>query len=303
MWKISPRWKAGSFVPKLPRNPSSTDCFRHDYLCPPGGDDMQIPTFLKNGSGDDALIFLHGIGGRAKVWQLQLDAFSDRYTTLAWNMPGYGGSPPVPELTFPVLADALEALLDTLPNKRIHLVGHSMGGMVVQEFLRNRADRITSICLYATSPGLAQPETPEAKEAARARAQEFMELRVGPIDRGMTMREMAISLLDQLLAPGALQSAKDAAVESVSSVPPDVYRDAMRCILSFDGTAIVPKIDKPTLVLAGGADRVMTPEVVEAMARQIKGARLEVIPNVGHLANLENPPAFDRVLSEFLATI
>ncbi|HEY3639089.1 MAG TPA: alpha/beta hydrolase [Rhizomicrobium sp.] len=264
---------------------------------------MQTPTYLKRGSGDDALIFLHGIGGRAKVWELQLEAFSDRYTAVAWNMPGYGGSPPVPELTFPVLADALELLLDSLPNKRIHLVGHSMGGMVVQEFLRNRADRITSICLYATSPGLAQPETPEALEAARARANEFMELRVGPINRGMTMREMAMGLLDQLLAPGAPQSAKDAAIESVSAVPPDVYRDSMRCILSFDGTAIVPKIDKPTLVLAGGADRVMTPGVVEAMARQIKGARLEVIPNVGHLPNLENPPAFNRVLSEFLETI
>lgn len=264
---------------------------------------MPVPTFLRNGSGDDALIFLHGIGGCAKVWQLQRDAFGDRYTTIAWNMPGYGGSPPVPELTFPVLADALEALLDTLPNKRVHVVGHSMGGMVLQEFLRNRPHRLTSVCLYATSPGLAQPETPEAIEEARARAQLFMERRIGPLDRGMTMREMAASMLDQILAPNAPQSARDAAIESISSVPPDVYRDAMRCILSFDGTKIIPTIDRPTLVLAGGEDRTMTLEVVKAMTRQIKGARLEVIPDVGHLPNLEDPPAFNRVLSEFLETV
>jgi 3-oxoadipate enol-lactonase len=264
---------------------------------------MQVPTFLKSGSGADALVFLHGIGGCAKVWQLQLDALEDRYTVVAWNMPGYGGSPPAPELTFPVLADALEMLLDSLPNQRIHLVGHSMGGMVVQEFLRNRPHRMTSVCLYATSPGLAQPETPEAVEAARARAQLFMERRIGPLDRGMTMREMASSMLDQILAPKAPQSARDAAIESISSVPPDVYRDAMRCILSFDGTAILPKIDRPTLVLAGGEDRTMTLDVVKAMTRQIKGARLEVIPDVGHLPNLEDPPAFNRVLSEFLETV
>ncbi|HEX4157633.1 MAG TPA: alpha/beta hydrolase [Rhizomicrobium sp.] len=264
---------------------------------------MQVPTFLRSGSGEDALVFLHGIGGCAKVWQLQLDAFRDRYTVIAWNMPGYGGSPPVPELTFPVLADALEALLDTLPNKRIHLVGHSMGGMVVQEFLRNRGQRVASVCLYATSPGLAQPETPEAVEAARARAREFMERRIGPLDRGMTMREMAESVLDQLLAPGAPQSARDAAIESISSVPPDIYRDAMRCILSFDGTKIIPTIDGPTLVLAGGADRTMTLDVVQAMTRQIKGARLEVIPNVGHLPNLEDPPAFNDALAEFLELV
>src|ERR1700683_2554780 len=163
---IFQRWRTGSWMRRLQRRPSSTNCFRHDFLRVQRGDDMQAPTFLKSGSGDDALIFLHGIGGCAKVWQLQLDAFGDRFTAIAWNMPGYGGSPPVPELTFPVLADVLEKLLDTLSNKRIHFVGHSMGGMVVQAFLRTRAHRVTSICLYATSPGLAQPETPEAIEAA-----------------------------------------------------------------------------------------------------------------------------------------
>jgi 3-oxoadipate enol-lactonase len=264
---------------------------------------MQVPTSLRSGSAGDAIVFLHGIGGCAKVWQSQLDFFADCYTVVAWNMPGYGGSPPIPGMTFPILADALEALLDTLPGTRIHLVGHSMGGMVVQEFLRERAHRIASVCLYATSPGLAQPETPEAIKAAEARAREFMERRIGPLDRGKTMRDMAESVLDQLLAPGAPDSARAAAIESISSVPSDVYRDAMRCILSFDGTAIVPKIDRPTLVIAGGEDRTMTPAVVEAMARQIPGARYEVIPRVGHLANLEDPPAFNHVLSEYLASV
>lgn len=264
---------------------------------------MQIPGYLKSGSGGDALVLLHGIGGCAEVWRPQLDAFPDRFTVIAWNMPGYGGSPPMPEFTFPALADALDALLDTLPNGRVHLVGHSMGGMVAQEFLRTRRPRVTSVCLYATSPGLARPETPEATAAAEARAHEFMERRIGPLDRGGTMRGMAKSLLDQLLAPTAPDSARRAAIESVSAVPPDVYRNAMRCILSFDGTAVVPTIDKPTLVIAGGMDRTMTPAVVEAMARQIKGARYVVIPGVGHLANLEDAPAFNRVLSDFLDSV
>lgn len=85
--------------------------------------------------------------------------------------------------------------------------------------------------------------------------------------------------------------------------PPCVYRDAMRCILSFDGAAIIPNIDRPALVIAGGEDRTMAPAVVEAMAQRIPGARFEIIPGVGHLANLENPGAFNRILSEFLDTI
>jgi 3-oxoadipate enol-lactonase len=264
---------------------------------------MQVPTSLKRGTSGDALVLLHGIGGGAKVWQPQLECFAASYQVVAWNMPGYGGSPSLPQLTFPLLADALESLLDTIPSTRVHLVGHSMGGMVAQEFLRRRAHRVTSVCLYATSPGLAQPETPAARQAAEARAREFMDRRIGPLDRGHTMQDMAKGLFDQLLAPNAPQSARDAAIESIGSVPPDVYRDAMRCILSFDGTTIVPNIDRPTLVIGGGEDRTMTPAVVEAMSRQIPGAKLQVIPRVGHLANIEDPPAFNRVLSDFLATV
>ncbi len=265
---------------------------------------MNVPTFLKSGSGDEALVLLHGIGGCADVWRPQLDAFADRYTVVAWNMPGYRGSEPLPApMTFPLLAEALERLLDHIAAKRVHLVGHSMGGMVVQEFMRARAGRVASITLYATSPGLAQPETPEARAAAEARAEEFMRRRIGPIDAGMTMRQMAEGLLDQLLAPGAPQSARTAAIESVSAVPPSVYRDAMRCILSFDGTKVVPTIDKPTLAIAGELDVTITPAAVEAMAKQIRGARLVTIPGVGHLANIEDPPAFNRVLASFLESV
>jgi pimeloyl-ACP methyl ester carboxylesterase len=264
---------------------------------------MNVPTYLQRGAGEDALVLLHGIGGRAEVWEPQLAALSSRYRVIAWNMPGYGGSPPLPQLTFPALAEALETLLDALRAKRIHVVGHSMGGMVAQEFLRHPAERLASVCLYATNPGIARPETPEAVKAARSRAEYFMRRRLGPIDAGRSMRDMAQTLLDQLLAPNAPESARMAAIESVSAVPPDVYRDAMRAFLSFDGTDVIPDIRIPALVIAGGEDRTMPVHVVKAMARQIPGARFEVIPGVGHLANLEDPPAFNRVLADFLASV
>jgi 3-oxoadipate enol-lactonase len=264
---------------------------------------MDMPTYLQRGAGEEALVLLHGIGGRAQVWKPQLQAFASSYRVIAWNMPGYGGSPGLPQLTFPALADALGMLLDSLRAKRIHLVGHSMGGMVAQEFLRAQADRFTSVCLYATNPGIARPETPQAAEAARARAEEFFRRRVGPIDAGLSMRDMAETLLDQLLAPNAPKSARNAAIESVSAVPPDVYRQAMRAFLSFDGTDVVPNIRVPTLVIAGGEDRTIPVPVVEAMARQIPDVRFEIIPGVGHLANLEDPRAFNRVLADFLASV
>src|SRR5947209_11051646 len=97
---------------------------------------MHVPTYLQRGTGEEALVLLHGIGGRAEVWEPQLAEFSAKRTVIAWNMPGYGGSTPLSQMTFPALADALAVLLDSLAPRRIHLVGHSMGGMVAQEFLR-----------------------------------------------------------------------------------------------------------------------------------------------------------------------
>jgi 3-oxoadipate enol-lactonase len=264
---------------------------------------MHVPGYLQRGAGEDALVLLHGIGGCANVWKPQLEAFSSRYNVIAWNMPGYGGSPALSQMTFSALADALETLLNTLPAKRIHLVGHSMGGMVAQEFLRNRAERLASVCLYATNPGIARPETPEAAEVARDRAEEFFRRRIGPIDAGGSMCDMAQMLLDQLLALDAPESARIAAIESVSAVQPDVYRAAMHAFLSFDGTDVIPNIRIPTLVIAGREDRTMPVPVLQAMARLIPGARFEVIPGVGHLANLEDPPAFNRVLADFLASV
>src|ERR1700712_3240317 len=57
------------------------------------------------------LVFLHGIGGAARVWRGQLDAFGDRYRTIAWDMPGYGGSAPLPRVSIATPAAAVKDFL------------------------------------------------------------------------------------------------------------------------------------------------------------------------------------------------
>src|SRR5882672_2781120 len=57
------------------------------------------------------LVFLHGIGGAARAWRGQLDAFGGRYRAIAWDMPGYGGSAPLPSVSIPALANALKDFL------------------------------------------------------------------------------------------------------------------------------------------------------------------------------------------------
>src|ERR1700682_1431826 len=87
------------------------------------------------GSGMPPLVFLHGIGGAARGWRGQLDAFGDRYHAIAWDMPGYGGSGPLKEVSMARLADALVDFLRQVGATKPCLVGHSIGGMIVQQLL------------------------------------------------------------------------------------------------------------------------------------------------------------------------
>src|SRR6185312_4435392 len=82
--------------------------------------------------GGTPLVFLHGIGGAARAWRRQLAAFSDRYRTIAWDMPGYGASQPLPAVSIAALADALQDFLHRIGAAKPVLVGHSIGGMIVQ---------------------------------------------------------------------------------------------------------------------------------------------------------------------------
>src|ERR1700752_5371062 len=93
-------------------------------------------------AGDSALrplVFLHGIGGAARAWRGQIAAFGHRYRAMAWDMPGYGHSAPRTNVSMATLADALQDFLDQVGAAKPVLVGHSIGGMIVQQWLVNNS--------------------------------------------------------------------------------------------------------------------------------------------------------------------
>src|SRR2546421_4382558 len=85
-------------------------------------------------AGDAALqplVFLHGIGGAARAWRSQLEAFSNRYRAIAWDMPGYGGASPPAKFSISAFADAFQDFLQQIGATKPILVGHLVGGLVV----------------------------------------------------------------------------------------------------------------------------------------------------------------------------
>jgi len=241
------------------------------------------------------LLFLHGIGGDAACWRPQLEAFCGDYRAIAWNMPGYGGSASLPEMTFPALAEALLRLLDRMNVARVHLVGHSMGGMVAQEFAATRPGRLRSLVLVATSAAFGRTNGDWQRD--------FLASRLGPLDQGRSMADLAPGIVAGLVGEAPDPAGVVQAIRSMREVPEATYRAALQCLLTFDRRDVLGRVGVPTLVLAGERDQTAPPAVMERMAARIPQARCLVLPRAGHLANLEQPALFNRALGEFLAGV
>ncbi|MDP1584938.1 MAG: alpha/beta fold hydrolase [Bradyrhizobium sp.] len=246
-------------------------------------------------AGDPArtpLVFLHGIGGAARAWRGQIEAFSARYRAIAWDMPGYGGSAPLAAVSIAALADALQDFLRQVGATRPILVGHSIGGMIVQQLLANSPDIAGAAVLAQTSPAFGKPDGDWQKS--------FIDARLGPLDRGETMVSLAPTLVRELVGddpdPGGMALARDC----MAAVPEATYRATMLALLGFDQRNALKNIAVPTLVLSGSKDNNAPAPMMAKMATYIPGAHYVELEGVGHLANLERPGEFNAALDSFL---
>lgn len=253
-----------------------------------------VPDCTVHGEGD-VVLFLHGVGGGAESWRPQLEHFSRGRCAAAWDMPGYGGSRLEGSMSFAALADALAALLDARGWERVHLVGHSMGGMVAQEFAARRQDRLASLVLSATSSAFGRADGAFQKQ--------FVSDRLEPLDGGATMADLADELVNEMMGASPDPDGRDIAWRCMSEVPEATYRAAIACIVTFDRRDDLSRIAVPALVVAGEQDHNAPAAMMERMASRIAGCRYVCLPGLGHLANLEDPPAFNAVLEGFLAAV
>lgn len=251
-----------------------------------------VPFALFAGDNGPPLVFLHGIGGGPGLWRAQLDAFGPTHRCIAWEMPGYGHTAPMPETTFPALADALGRLMDCAAAPAAHLVGHSMGGMVALEFAARFPERVRSLVLSGASAAFGG--------SAGAWQAEFIAKRTRPLDEGKGMAGVAPQVVDGLLGEQPDPRARAAAVASMAAIPEASYRAALQCLVTFDRRDALAGLSMPVLLLAGQRDTVAPPELMKRMQAKIPGAVYAEIPLAGHLANLEQPQAFDAALRAFL---
>jgi 3-oxoadipate enol-lactonase len=251
--------------------------------------------FSYEAAGDPALpalVFLHGIGGAARAWRGQLDFFKGRYRAIAWDMPGYGGSAPLPTVSIAALAGALQDFLQQVGAIKSIIVGHSIGGMIVQQLLAKNSHIASAVVLAQTSPAFGKPDGDWQKA--------FVDARLGPLDRGATLASLAPSLVKELVGDDPDISGMELARDCMASVPEASYRATMLALMGFDLRNALKNIAVPALVLSGSKDNNAPAPMMAKMASYIPSAKYVELEGVGHLANLERPMAFNAALDHFL---
>jgi pimeloyl-ACP methyl ester carboxylesterase len=249
-----------------------------------------------DGSEKRAVVCIHGIGGAGRAWATQLAAFrAAGFSPLALDLPGYGGRAPVTAMDFEGLAADVEDFIARHELQRPVLVGHSMGGMVAQTMLRRRSEGYAAAVLACTSPAFGSADGDFQRK--------FVADRIGPLDDGKSMADLAPRMVDRMTGPRPDPAGRASAVDVMSAVPSDTYRAAVRCLVTFDERANLPRISIPVLCLAGAVDPNAPPSVMERMAGKIPGARFICLSSLGHLPNLESPAAFDAAVLDFLREV
>lgn len=243
--------------------------------------------FDEAGAGP-AAIALHGIGGDASSFAPQMGALPVRL--IAWSMPGYRGSLPG-RLTFPALSEALERLMDGLGLESAHLIGHSIGGMVAQDFALRHPARARSLALIGTTPAFG------GRDPAFAEA--FLTARLAPLEAGMTMAEMARAAAPEVCGPGAPAAVLAAVARPMAAVPEPVWRDILRCLTTFDRRAETGRLSMPACLIAGSEDRNAPAKTMEKMAAAMPDAAYHLIEGAGHMINLEAPERVNAILTAF----
>jgi len=239
------------------------------------------------------LLFLHGLGGGHHAWDRQLPFFAERgYAAHAWDQPGYGHSPLVEPYDLEQVSQALKRLIESLGGEPAILVGHSMGGFIAQEAYARFPQLVKALVLGFTSTGFGD----RGGEFAR----QFITARVGALDEGKSMHELAAQLMPTMRGPISDPEGLAHAQSIMSGIAPATYRKAVQLLSTFDGKKNLMNIAVPTLLIAGSDDKTAPPEVMQRMGREIAGSEFVVLRGCGHLGPMDQPDAFNAVMESFL---
>jgi len=249
-----------------------------------------------HGDSGEPLVLVHGYTGDVTDWRHQLPAFSQSHRVLIVDNRGHGSSEAPPDrsvYTVEQIASDVQALTREVGFERFHLLGHSMGGAVVQEIALEAPQRLLSLTLHDTADGFSSAFMNPAMVAWRD-----WRFRVAE-GQGMA----AVSEMNSPFPPPPHMPAErlEETKGRLASMTVDAFIGAWNGLSEWQGThERARNIGLPTLVLWGDLDTQFIIDGSMRLVNAIPDAEAAVIPECGHSPQYERPPLFNAALAAFL---
>lgn len=224
------------------------------------------------------------------MWDAQMQVLTEKYRVLRYDSRGHGGSQVTPgPYSFELLTEDAHALHQALGIEKTHFVGLSMGGMTGQLLAARYPELLYSVTLCDTTSRMPHPEIWDDRIVA-AQSGGVEAVVEGTLERWFTpaMKERDPGEIDRITT-----MIRATAVEGFCA--------SCQAIKALDQTGILAGIATPTLIIVGADDPATTPEMSRIIHAEIEGSELAILPDAAHLANIEQPDAFNDVLMGFLA--
>jgi pimeloyl-ACP methyl ester carboxylesterase len=217
-------------------------------------------------------------------------------SSLRSHLPVYSnlwryGSVVIPNQTQDDSIAAMAARVLTNAPPKFALLGHSLGGYIALEIMRQAPERVTRLALLNTQ---ARADTPEAVERRKA---QIAAVRAGHFDKAMDAF-FALLVHPKRLGDKALMH--ELQLASIDSGPEAFIRQQTAVIARIDSRPYLAQIKVPTLVLSGDEDKLISNDLSREMADMVPGAKLVIVPDCGHMAPIEQPEAVLAALEEWL---
>jgi len=231
--------------------------------------------------GRPTLVMVHGAGGRAQIWQNQVGLLDKRINALALDLPGHGNTAGNGRSHISEYAQWLVDILKKIFDYPVFLMGHSMGGAIVQDVAVTSPRCLAGIILVGTGARL--KVAPVFLESLMDNFEQTLEAVMGLAYAPETHR----SLIEQ---------GKEIMMNTGSNV---VYNDFLACD-RFDSRQVLARIHLPCLVLCGDKDKLAPLKLSEALKQGITGSTLKIIPDAGHMVMIERYVETNDAVQDFV---
>jgi 3-oxoadipate enol-lactonase len=239
------------------------------------------------------LVFSHSLACTVRMWDGEIAKHKANYRVLVYDTRGHGQSAaPTGPYTLEQLADDLHALLKHLKIEKPHYVGLSMGGMIGQTAALKYPGIFRTMTLCDTTSRYPAEAAPMWQERIRVAESKGMEPLVQPTLERWFTEGFRKNHPEKVKPVAAL----------IEKTPVPGYVGCCAAIPKINVTSRLKEIRTPTLVICGNDDPATPPAMAREIQENIPGAKLALIPQAAHLANIEQPEAFNRALADFLSS-